>query len=172
MHVIPLKEQQIGTVSCQRCAVSWIMPCHSTTPLAAFSARAASILYLFLGINSSWEDQRGQVQDGRRDSETLWPGSALCFVPLSGVNGFNAYSVERKEDRSFSTHSVSEKLGCSLRCQRREAVCHFPSSPWAGDREMDDICSLAALLPQRTQTQQPTHTHSHSHYSLDLILSE
>lgn len=95
--------------------------------------------------DGSWYDSQPAV--ARAELRALFPDR--------GVNGF-PYWVVREEQRRFFKRSVSEKLGCSLCCQSRGAVCHFPSSPWAGDREMDDICSLAALLPQRTQTHTQT----------------
>lgn len=108
------------------------------------------------------------VDDGSWcDLQPVVARAELCALfPDRGVNGF-PYRVVREERRRFFQAFSVGKLGCSRCCQSRGAVCHFPSSPWAGDREMDDICSLAALLPQSTQTHtetQPvfsTHTHTH-----------
>lgn len=92
-----------------------------------------------------------------------------ALFPDRGVNGFPYWAV-REERRSFFQAFSVGKLGCSLCCHSQGAVCHFPSSPWACDREMDDICSLAALLPKHTHTvclcfthtQTPMHAHTHT----------
>lgn len=89
-----------------------------------------------------------------------WPELGALFL-VCRVNGFRAGRRGRRSLAAFSSQQP-EKLGCSLCCRSRGAVCHFPSSPWAGDREMDDICSVAALLslyPPPPPT--PHHTNTH-----------
>lgn len=92
-----------------------------------------------------------------------WPELGALFL-VCRVNGFRAGRRGRRSLAAFSSQQP-EKLGCSLCCRSRGAVCHFPSSPWAGDREMDDICSVAALLslyPAPPAPPPPPHTHRHA----------
>lgn len=113
---------------------------------------------------------RLQDDGSRCDSQpTVARAELRALFPDRGVNGFPYWAV-REERRSFFQAFSVGKLGCSLCCHSQGAVCHFPSSPWACDREMDDICSLAALLPKHTHTvclcfthtQTPMHAHTHT----------
>lgn len=105
---------------------------------------------------------RLQDDGSRCDSQpTVARAELRALFPDRGVNGFPYWAV-REERRSFFQAFSVGKLGCSLCCHSQGAVCHFPSSPWACDREMDDICSLAALLPKHTHTVCLSLFHTHT----------